>query len=426
MNVTGIIAEYKPLHNGHLYQLEKARNDTNAAYLIVVMSGDFVQRGAPALIDKYTRAKMALENGADLVLELPVLWSTASAEYFAGAGIALLDRIGVTSAVCFGCETPDQAALLSLARFLAEEPSTYRSALNDALKKGMSYPAARAFAVQTSLSASLSGDPSVFASVTPELAETILASPNNILGLEYCKSLFRRNSQIRPVPIARIGSGYHANDLDTSFASATGIRSYLNGLADLYSDLSALEAWMPESAFLTLCEALNTHPLMFEEDFAAMLGYCLATHDSFADYADGSLDLSNRILRQREHFSSVADFLEDLKTKEVTYTRLSRLLTHILLDIKEKDYGFYRNLDYVPYGKILGFREDAAPLLKELKQHSTIPLLTSPLDKKQQLDEATQALLKKDVLASELYRMAAVQKSGFAIPNEYKRKFLRV
>ena len=404
MNVTGIIAEYNPFHNGHLYQLEKARNDTNADYLIVVMSGDFVQRGAPALIDKYTRAKMALENGADLVLELPVLWSTASAEYFAGAGIALLDRIGVTSAVCFGCETPDQAALLSLARFLAEEPSAYRS----------------------SLSAPLSGDPSVLASVTPELAETILASPNNILGLEYCKALFRRNSQIRPVPIARIGSGYHANNLDTSFASATGIRSYLNGLADLYSDLSALDAWMPKSAFLTLCEALNAHPLMFEEDFSAMLGYCLATHDSFTDYADGSLELSNRILRQREHFSSVVDFLDDLKTKEVTYTRLSRLLTHILLDIKEKDYGFYRNLDYVPYGKILGFRKDAAPLLKELKQHSTIPLLTSPLDKKQQLDEAAQALLKKDVLASELYRMAAVQKSGFAIPNEYKRKFLRV
>ena len=238
--------------------------------------------------------------------------------------------------------------------------------------------------------------------------------------------LFRRNSQIRPVLIARIGSGYHANNLDTSFASATGIRSYLNGLADLYSDLSALDAWMPKSAFLTLCEALNAHPLMFEEDFAAMLGYCLVTHDSFTDYADGSLELSNRILRQREHFSSVVDFLDDLKTKEVTYTRLSRLLTHILLDIKEKDYGFYRNLDYVPYGKILGFREDAAPLLKELKQHSTIPLLTSPLDKKQQLDEAAQALLKKDVLASELYRMAAVQKSGFAIPNEYKRKFLRV
>lgn len=249
MNVTGIIAEYNPFHNGHLYQLEKARNDTNADYLIVVMSGDFVQRGAPALIDKYTRAKMALENGADLVLELPVLWSTASAEYFAGAGIALLDRIGVTSAVCFGCETPDQAALLSLARFLAEEPSAYRSALNDALKKGMSYPAARAFAVQTSLSAPLSGDPSILASVTPELAETILASPNNILGLEYCKALFRRNSQIRPVPIARIGSGYHANNLDTSFASATGIRSYLNGLADFYSDLSALDAWMPKSAF---------------------------------------------------------------------------------------------------------------------------------------------------------------------------------
>lgn len=422
MNVTGIIAEYNPFHNGHLYQLEKAKSDTNADYLIIVMSGDFVQRGAPALIDKYTRTAMALRNGADLVLELPVLWSTASAEYFAGAGIALLDRIGVTSSVCFGCETPDMDALLSLAHFLAEEPPAYHSALNDALKKGMSYPAARAFSVQTSLSC----DSSSPSSVTPELASDILASPNNILGLEYCKALFRRSSHIQPVPIARIGSGYHANDLDTSFASATGIRSYLNGLADFYSDLSALELWMPQNAFFTLCESLESHPLMFEEDFSAMLGYRLVMEDSFTDYADSSTELSNRILKKREYFSTIGGFLDDLKTKEVTYTRLSRLLTHILLNIKEKDYGLYRNLDYVPYGKILGFREDAAPLLKAMKQHSSIPLLTSPLDKKQQLDENARILLQKDVLASEIYRMAAVQKSGFSIPNEYKRKFLRI
>lgn len=200
MNVTGIIAEYNPFHNGHLYQLEKARNDTNADYLIVVMSGDFVQRGAPALIDKYNQSQNGIRkrSGSGIRTSGPLVYGKCG--IFCRAGIALLDRIGVTSAVCFGCETPDQAALLSLARFLAEETSAYRSALNDALKKGMSYPAARAFAVQTSLSAPLSGDPSVLASVTPELAETILASPNNILGLEYCKALFRRNSQIRPVP----------------------------------------------------------------------------------------------------------------------------------------------------------------------------------------------------------------------------------
>ena len=174
---------------------------------------------------------------------------------------------------------------------------------------------------------------------------------------------------------------------------------------------------------MTLCEALNTHPLMFEEDFAAMLGYCLVTHDSFTDYADGSLELSNRILRQREHFHPLWDFLDDLKTKEVTYTRPEQASYSHSFRYKEKDYGFYRNLNYVPYGKILGFREDAAPLLKELKQHSTIPLLTSPLDKKQQLDEAAQALLKKMCLLLNSIVWLPYKKSGFRFQTNINENF---
>lgn len=413
MKVTGIIAEYNPFHNGHLYQLNKAKEETDADYLIVVMSGDFVQRGAPALIDKYTRTKMALFCGADLVLELPVLWSTASAEYFASAGIALLDQIGVTDAVCFGCETVDTNAFFSLARFLSEETEAYQSALNTFLKNGYSYPKAREQAVLSVIKESSS------------LSE-ILGSPNNILGLEYCKALYKRGSSIQPVPIQRVGKGYHEEGLDSDFVSATGIRSYLNSTMDFYSDLTALKEWMPEKAFSILCDALKTQPLLFEEDFSAMLGYKLLLEDSFTRYADSSSDLSNRIFRMRKNYVSIPDFLENLKTKEVTYTRLSRLLFHILLDIKEKDYPIYRNLDYTPYGKILGFRESAAPLLTSLKSNSSIPVLTGPLDKKHLLSEDAAALLKKDVFASEIYRLGAVQKSGGRIANEYERKFLKI
>lgn len=430
MKITGIIAEYNPFHNGHLYQLEKAKEETGADYLIVAMSGDFVQRGAPALIDKYTRAKMALSCGADMVLELPVLWSTASAEYFSGAGIALLDRLGVVDSVCFGCETPDTAGLLSLAHFLSEETIAYQSALNASLKKGNSYPRAREEAVLSVMpeishrTDIASGD--VTTSVSPSSFSLILGSPNNILGLEYCKALYKRGSSIHPVPIQRIGNGYHEESLDSDFVSATGIRSYLNNSMDFYSDLAALKAWMPETAFGILEEALTARPLLFEEDFSAMLGYKLLLSESFEEYADSSMDLSHRICRIKSGYSSIPEFLEHLKTKEVTYTRLSRLLLHILLEIKEKDYSIYRNLDYTPYGKILGFRESATPLLKSLKANSSIPLLTGPLDKKNLLSEDAQALLKKDVFASEVYRQGAVQKSGFTIPNEYQRKFLRI
>lgn len=427
MKVTGIIAEYNPFHNGHLYQLNRARETTLADYLIVVMSGDFVQRGAPAIIDKYTRAKMALSCGADLVLELPVLWATASAEYFAGAGIALLDRLGVVDSVCFGCETNDTAGLLSLARFLSEETAEYQSALNDSLKKGNSYPKAREEAVLTALAKEGSDGIIAFEDGLSSASFTaLMGSANNILGLEYCKALCKRGSSIEPMPIQRVGNGYHEEGLDSDFVSATGIRSYLNGRMDFYSDLPALKSWMPEEAFWILEEALAAHPLLFDGDFSAMLGYKLLLLESFEEYADSSTDLSNRIRRIKGDFSSIPEFLEHLKTREVTYTRLSRLLLHILLDIKEKDYGIYRNLDYTPYGRILGFRENAAPLLRALKANSSIPLLTGPLDKRNLLSEDALALLKKDIFASEVYRMSAVQKSGFTIPNEYQRKFLRV
>lgn len=430
MKVTGIIAEYNPFHNGHLYQMEMAKDRTKADYLIVIMSGDFVQRGTPALIDKYTRAKMALTCGADMVLELPVLWSTASAEYFSGAGIALLDRLGVVDSVCFGCESPDTVELLSLARFLSEETEEYQSALNTSLKKGNSYPKAREEAVLTVMAEGASdtniADKDAVSSISPASLSAILGSPNNILGVEYCKALYKRGSSMHPVPIQRVGNGYHEEGLDSDFVSATGIRSYLNGSMDFYSDLSALKSWMPKEAFRILEEALTTHPLLFDEDFSAILGYKLLLLDSFEAYADSSPDLSNRICRSKADYCSIPDFLENLKTKEVTYTRLSRLLLHILLDIKEKDYNLYRNLDYTPYGKILGFRENATPLLKALKANSSIPLLTGPLDKKHLLSEDALALLKKDIFASEVYRLGAVQKSGFAIPNEYQRKFLKV
>lgn len=430
MKITGIIAEYNPFHNGHLYQLERAKEETGADYLIVAMSGDFVQRGAPALIDKYTRANMALLCGADLVMELPVLWATASAEYFSNAGIALLDRLGVVDSVCFGCETPDIMGFLSLARFLSEETTEYRSALNTSLKKGNSYPKAReeaVLAMMTGRTHSTDFSPKdAVSSISSSSFSAILGSPNNILGLEYCKALYRRGSSIQPIPIQRVGNGYHEEGLDSDFVSATGIRSYLNGSMDFYSDLSALKSWMPKEAFRILEEALTTHPLLFEEDFSAMLGYKLLLLDSFEEFADSSSDLSNRICRIKSDYSSIPEFLENLKTKEVTYTRLSRLLLHILLEIKEKDYNIYRNLDYTPYGKILGFRESAAPLLKTLKANSSIPLLTGPFDKKNLLSGDALALLKKDIFASEVYRLGAVQKSGFAIPNEYQRKFLKV
>lgn len=208
MNITAIISEYNPLHKGHLYHIETARKETNADFMIAIMSGNFVQRGTPAIVDKYIRAEAALKSGIDLVLELPVMYATASAEYFALGGVSLADTLGCVTHLSFGSECGNAEKMMETATLLLDEPEEMKAPLKEALKEGLSFPAARAKAVKT---------------IRPELAD-ILEEPNNILGIEYCKAILKRKSRIQPHTICRRGQGYHSETTDESFASATGIR----------------------------------------------------------------------------------------------------------------------------------------------------------------------------------------------------------
>ena len=194
MRVNGIISEYNPFHNGHKYLLTESKKATSADYTVIVMSGNFVQRGAPALINKYKRAEMALQNGADLVLELPKYYATASAEYFAMGGISLLDKLGVVTNLSFGSECGDLAVLEKIARILVEEPNDYTILLRENLKKGQSYPTAR-----TNALLEYNADFGEY--------KDVLSSPNNILGIEYLKALLKRKSSIQPYTLLRTGAG---------------------------------------------------------------------------------------------------------------------------------------------------------------------------------------------------------------------------
>lgn len=214
MKITGIIAEYNPFHNGHRYQIQKARQITGADYVIVVMSGNFTQRGTPALIDKYSRAKMALMGGADLVLELPVCFATGSAEYFASGAIALLNQLGCVDSICFGSECGDIVPLKNLAQALVHETDDYKKILKSKLKSGSTYPVARNAALAETLDGFIPYD-------------MILGFPNNILGIEYIKALIRQNSPIEPFTNKRIGSDYHSYKLADAFSSAISIRQSL-------------------------------------------------------------------------------------------------------------------------------------------------------------------------------------------------------
>jgi predicted nucleotidyltransferase len=415
MKVTGIIAEYNPFHNGHLYQLQKAKSDAGADYLVIVMSGDFVQRGTPAIIDKYTRAQMALKSGADLVLEMPVLWATASAEYFAAAGISILDKLGVTDTVSFGVESAQPELLTQIASVLIQEPESYRIQLNRALKQGNSFPVARKNALLDS--GVLSG---ISADIT--LISQILDTPNNILGIEYLKSLQQRSSAIQPLPILRQGGGYHDSTIQP-LASASAIRRSLQNDAALQEIKTA----MPNSALALLDTYADKLPFLYENHFSSILKYKLLTEsqNGYDTYADCSLDLSNRITNILNKYISYSEFCDLLKSKEVTHTRISRLLLHILLGIQKEDYLRGRSIDYTPYLRVLGFRKDAAPLLSEIKKHSSVPMITKVADAKDILcpdassDSFAWLMFEKDIFAADIYTSVLTDLTGRTMRNEY-------
>ena len=282
MKVVGIVAEYNPFHNGHAYQIAQLREKTNADYVIVAMSGNFQQRGVPALCDKFSRANMALLNGADLVLEIPTLWATASAEYFACGGVGTLDATGIVTHLGFGAEAESLEPLKQISSVLKNEPEVYRKVLSNSIRSGNPFPVARKNALITTI-------PHI---PSTEL-DSILNSPNNILALEYLKAL---PQTMEPVLIPRKGAGYHDTDINTDFPSASAIREALLG-ENSEGSLALIEKAMPEKAFTILKELYDTGALLESNDISDVLGYCLLclTHKGYDSFADCNMDLSNKI-----------------------------------------------------------------------------------------------------------------------------------
>lgn len=401
--ITGIIAEYNPFHNGHAYQIEQARLLTGCDFLVVVMSGDYVQRGAPAVFDKYTRARMALACGADLVLELPVACSCASAEFFASGAVSLLDGLGCVDFLCFGSESGNLQSLMEPARILAKESPVFQEALRRGLSLGLSFPAARKEAFRACAS-------------NPD----ILDLPNNILGIEYLKALLQRESSIKPVTIKRKGQGYHDTLLDSGFASASGIRRFLKQEEAPLSALPALKESLPDPVMEVLKDTLAHTLPVWEEDFSTLLRYELLRQSAsdLTRYADISPDLGRRLKNCADKFSSFSEFVALVKTKDVTYTRITRALFHILLNLTGED---TRNSVAMPYARILGFRKDHSRILGLLKENSRIPIIPKAADYKTYLTPDLQPLFEKDLFAANLYETIAAAKQKRAFLHDLKR-----
>ena len=411
MKVVGIVAEYNPFHNGHQYQLERVKQETEADYIIIAMSGNYLQRGVPALCDKFVRTEMALRCGADLVLEIPTVWATASAEYYAQAGVALLVATGVVTHIAFGAETNDLDSLMEISSILKHEPDVYRAVLANSIRSGNSFPVARKNALITSLP-----------NFSEEKLDELLDTPNNILALEYLKAM---PDSIQPILIKREGAGYHDTDMDTELPSASAIRKAVFN-NDTEINFEELENAMPKESFALLKNAYECNQLMTTNDFSDSLGYRLLSqnHTSFATYADCNQDFSNKIKNNLKDYVFFEDFVDALKTKDITYTRVNRCLLHILLDIKQSDYTIGRAIGYASYLRILGFKDASSALLSEMKRSTETPIISKAADAEILLDYETNKFFDKDVFASNLYYQHQARKSGTKPKNEFTNQIV--
>lgn len=425
MKIVGLITEYNPFHNGHLYHIKKAKEITGADQAIVVMSGNYVQRGAPSIMPKHLRAEVALEAGVPVVMELPVCYAAGSAEYFAAGAISLFEKLGCIDAICFGSECGDYDILKRIAHIAADEPEEYRTYLQAELKKGVSFPRAR----QTALKKYLKDDS----------LDGILEQPNNILGIEYMKALYLKKSPIEIHTIKRMESGYHDQSLASTYSSASAIRKLLwhasnsvhfedDGMFDepaMSEVLTRLEDQVPPACIRLLEETHRTRYPIYANDFSLLFKYKLLTEtpESLIGYVDINEDIANRILNHLNDFITFDQFCDLLKTRDVTYTRISRALYHILLNIRDEDMESYTAKGHCQYAHILGFRKDATMVLKHLKTHSSIPLLTK-LTQTGGLSETGLKMLNGDIFASNLYETVITEKYKTPFINEYKQQLV--
>lgn len=369
MKTVGVIVEYNPLHNGHVYHFEQSRAATGADAVVAVMSGHFLQRGEPAVVSKWARAEMALRMGADIVIELPVAYASHAAEWFAYGAVSLLDATGVVDSVCFGSESGDISRLLAVAQQVSRESEAFRRLVREEVATGRSYPSAYSAAVERYI-----GD--------PRQDEHSLQRPNNTLGLHYLIALQRIGSNIRPFTIARHQAGYsQTNVTDNNIASATAIRKLLFESGNL----PGIRPYVPAFTYDILAReaAAGRAPLSWSEYARPLLHKLVgASETELAGYAEVSEGLEHRIKQALPGLTAASgggmidELLQAVKTKRYTHTKLQRTLLRILLGHRKEELTPDKLRDGAAYLRILGFSKVGRQLLSRMRHNAKVPVVT--------------------------------------------------
>lgn len=400
----GIVAEYNPFHNGHKYHIEKTREITGAECIIVIMSGDFTQRGEPAIADKYTRTRCAISAGADIVIELPCRYALSSAEMFASGSVSLLEAMKADY-ISFGSECGNLDILSQLAHLLADETPEYKSLLAKFCSEGSSYAAARMKAL---------------AEIFPEAAG-IIDNPNNILATEYLKAIISNRYSIKPITITRNGIGYNDTYIkDGMNASASSIRALLdNGSYDISKtpgtpSISSIKPYVPESVYDILRDSYNHCFPVYTDDFSSLFYYKTASlineNVNLSSFSDVSDAMANRLAKNINPGLSISQTALLLKTKNIAYSRIMRSFMHILLNHHA---GSNINDSYL---RILGFNNTGRKYISQNKGNFTAPLITKPAD--------YASLIRNDVFASSVYNRIVYEKYGNLIKDDFRHELI--
>lgn len=398
MKVVGIVSEYNPLHTGHAYHIRASREKTGATHVICVMSGHFVQRGEPALVDKWARAKMALLSGVDLVLELPVVFSCASAELFAYGAVRTLHHTGVVDFLSFGSEQGELGSLWRIASALYDEPVIYRELLKKYLNEGNSFAIAR----EKALVGYLRG-----------LPENILSQSNNILAIEYLKALKSLRSNIQPTTIKRQGSSYQDTQIAPAFSSATAIRAFLKSNGSMTD--SVFSANLPDSSIelLKQCAQDGRGPV-FSDTFAQIILHKIrvAEPEALRQVPDVKEGLENRLKSCAMKAGTLDELINMVTTARYPSARIRRITANLLWGITKSSLQSFVDEENCGYLRVLGFNTKGLELLNRIDREGALPLITKVSNYRNQLSGLSREMFEYDLKATDVYVL------GFDKPSE--------
>ena len=386
--ILGIVSEYNPFHNGHVRHLQLSKQLTKTDFTVAVMSGNFVQRGDTALVDKWTRTEMALKSGIDLVIELPTVYALSSAENFADGAVKILNSLGVVDFISFGTEIGEIAPLNDVANILYKEPKEFSSLITAQLRSGLSYPKAREIAL------------SQFFGSSKKYSE-ILSNPNNILGVEYLKALKRQKSHIIPLTIKRDYADYNSKQEKNGIASATAIRTMIQNKKNIHRVI-------PYESYELLENCITNKKIIpslavFEKEIIYTLRKM--TLSEIATLPDVSEGLENKIKFAANNFNTLEELISNIKSKRYTQSRIQRILLYALLNISQKDMNQSRKI--TPYIRVLGFNKHGKRIISAIAAANPKLKIIVSVKKfmENSTDNALRNMISKDILATNIYTL---------------------